>query len=272
MAVRFGHRHTCRVCGTENSTFHKLSNRKAYECARCGNHLYPCAGTILEDSRTPLQLWFYAIYLFSISKNGVSAKELQRALGVTYKCAWRIARQIRSLMEKADGGLGTILRGHVESDEAFIGGVAKGKGRGPYAGGNKTVVLGMKERGGRLVTKVIEAANTANLKAAFEQHIAPGSIVSTDEAKAYNLVAEGDWTHLQVNHSEKDYAHFDYRSNETAHVNSVENFWKHFKASVRGTHVHISKKHMDKYLAEFTFRANQRELGNAMFDALIAAL
>ena len=272
MDVRFGLRHTCHKCGVVDATFHRLENRKAYCCAHCGDHLYPCAGTIFEDSRTPLQVWFYAIYLFTVSRNGVAATELQRALGVTYKCAWRMARQIRSLMEKADDGANTVLSGHVESDETFVGGVARGKGRGPYAGGNKTVVLGMKERGGRLVTKIIDTPNTATLKAAFDKHVAPGSVVSTDEHKGYNLVAEGDWTHLQVNHSEKDYAHYDYRSKETAHVNSLENFWKHFKASVRGTHVHVSKKHMDKYLGEFTYRANQRDLGNAMFDALIAAL
>jgi transposase-like protein len=272
MDVRFGLRHTCRKCGVVDSTFHRLQNRKAYACAHCGDHLYPCAGTIFQDSRTPLQVWFYAIYLFTVSRNGVAATELQRALGVTYKTAWRMARQIRTLMEKADDATNTILSGHVESDEAFVGGVAKGNGRGPYAGGNKTVVLGLKERGGRIVTKVIESASTAASKAEFEKHVAPGSVVSTDEAKAYGLVERDGWTHVRVNHSEKDYAHYDYRTGETVHVNGLENFWKHFKASTRGTHVHISKQHMDKYLGEFTYRANLRDLGNAMFDALIAAL
>lgn len=245
--------------------------RKAYCCAHCGDHLYPCAGTIFQDSRTPLQVWFYAIYLFTVSRNGVAAKELERALGVTYKTAWRMAKQIRDLMGKANDGDNTVLSGHVESDETLLGGQLKGYGKGSHAS-KKTIVLGLKERGGRLITKVIPNAQTPTLRAEFKKHIAPGSTVSTDEAKAYGLVGDGGWAHLTVNHSEKDYAHYDYRSKENVHVNSLENFWKHFKASVRGTHVSISPQHTNRYLREFTYRANHREMGNAMFDALIAAL
>jgi len=94
MAVRFGHRHECSTCGVV-STFHKIEGRKAYACAACGAHLYPQAGTIFQDSRTPLQIWFYAIYLFVVTRHGVSGKELQRQLGVTYKTAWRMGQQIR---------------------------------------------------------------------------------------------------------------------------------------------------------------------------------
>jgi len=271
MDVRFGLRHNCRKCGSVNATFHRLENRKAYSCASCGDHLYPCAGTIFEDSRTPLQVWFYAIYLFTVSRNGVAATELQRTLGVTYKCAWRMARQIRSLMEKADGGASAILSGHVESDETFLGGAQRGKGRGGYTG-NKTIILGLKERDGRMVTRVIPNARTSTLRDVFLRQIAPGSIVSTDEWPAYHLVKDEEWTHLTVNHSKDEWARKDEATGETASVNGVENFWKHFKASVRGTHVHISAKHTDKYLGEFTYRANHREMGNAMFDALIAAL
>jgi len=272
MDVRFGLRHTCRKCGVVDATFHRLTERKAYSCAHCGDHLYPCAGSIFEDTRTPLQTWFYAIYMFTVSRNGVAATELHRALGVTYKTAWRMAKQIRSLMEKADNREGTVLSGHIESDETFVGGASRGYGKGPYASGNKTIVLGMKERGGRMITKVIPDVTTATLRAEFEKHVAAGSTVSTDEAKAYGLVSREGWNHIRVNHSEKDYAHYDYRAKDTASVNGVENFWKHFKASVRGTHVHVSRKHMNTYLGEFTYRANHRDVGNAMFDALIAAL
>ncbi len=272
MDVRFGLRHTCAKCGVVEATFHKLQNRKAYACAHCGDNLYPCAGTIFQDSRTPLQVWFYAIYLFSVSRNGVSGMELHRTLGVTRKTGYRIGVQIRKLMDKANDQANTTLSGHIESDETFIGGAVRGQGRGPYAGGNKTVVLGMKERGGRIVTKVIPNVTTETLKAEFAKHVAPGSVVSTDEAKGYGLVTGEGHTHLRVNHSEEDYAHYDYRAKDTASVNGVENFWKHFKASVRGTHVHVSRGHMPEYLGEFTYRANHREMGNAMFDALIAAL
>jgi len=269
MAVRFGHRHTCRACGVVDATFHRLQNRKAYECAHCADHLYPCAGTIFQDSRTPLQIWFYAIYLFSVSRNGVGAKELERALGVTYKTAWRMARQIRCLMEKADGGADALLSGHIEADEAFIGGHRSGKAGRGAAG--KTVVLGLKERDGRLLAKIIPDASGASLEPIFRKHVKRGSIVSTDQWRGYTLL-KYTHNHLKVDHKAKEYARTDEASGERVHVNTVENFWGLFKASVRGTHVHISAKHMDKYLGEFTYRANHSHLGNAMFDALISAL
>jgi len=129
MAVRYGLRHTCGKCGVVDSTFHKLSDRPAYSCAHCGHHVYPGAGTVFQDTRTPLQMWFYAIYLFVATRHGVSGKELQRTLGVTYKTAWRMGDQIRKLMVEANGF--ELLKGHIEADEAFIGGRRHGKsGRG----------------------------------------------------------------------------------------------------------------------------------------------
>ncbi len=110
MSVRFGKEGACLHCGTI-TTFHRIAKRKAYAGAACGCHIYPCAGTIFEDSRTSLQIWFYAIYLFVATRHGVSGKELQRQLGVTYKTAWRMGQQIRDLMAKADGF--QMLAGHV---------------------------------------------------------------------------------------------------------------------------------------------------------------
>ena len=147
MTVRYGHRHTCGKCGVIDATFHRLENRKAYACAHCGDNLYPCAGTIFEKTRTPLQVWFYAIFLFISTRHGVSGMELHRQLGVTRKCAYRMGMQIRKLMSGADyQGLLGGLEGQVELDEAYIGGHRPGK-RGAGAAG-KTIVMGMKERGG----------------------------------------------------------------------------------------------------------------------------
>ena len=87
--VRYGERHVCDKCGV-NATFHRLANRRAWACANCGDNLYPTAGTVFQDTRTPLQMWFYAIYLFCTTRHGVSGKELQRQLGVTYKTAYRM--------------------------------------------------------------------------------------------------------------------------------------------------------------------------------------
>ncbi len=264
--VRFGERHVCEACGVE-STFHRMSNRRAWACAACGDHVYPTAGTIFQDTRTPLQVWFYAIYLFVTTRHGVSGKELQRQLGVTYKTAWRIGHKIREQMEKAD--MKVLLTGHVEIDEAYVGDKAKGvRGRGAL---NKTIVMGFKQRGGKLVTEIIPNIKMSTLQAATLANVAPGTVVSTDELHSYGLLSIEGFTHVAVKHGKKQWAMFDVKTQELHHTNNLESFWRLFKASVRGTHVSISRKHMQRYLDEFTFRANHRQEVNGMFDRLIAA-
>ncbi len=267
MEVRFGLRHTCGKCGTE-TTFHKITGRRAFACAACGDHLYPCAGTIFEDSRTPLQTWFYAIYLFIATRHGVSGKELQRTLGVTYKTAWRIGHQIRSLMEKADGF--EMLKGHVELDEAYVGGRRSGK-RGRGAEG-KTIVMGLAERGGKIAAEVIPNVKKETLRGVVLEKVEKGAIVSTDELYSYNLLEGDGYKHGRVKHGEKEWSYYDYRHDAVHNTNRVESFWKLFKKSVASTHIHISEKHAERYLGEFAFRSNHRHMRNAMFDLLIAAL
>lgn len=267
--VRFGDRHVCRACGVE-STFHRMTNRRAWACAHCGDHLYPTAETVFEDTRTPLQLWFYAIYLFCTTRHGVSGKELQRQLGVTYKTAWRMAKHIRLLMEQADMS-DRFLAGHVEIDEAYVGGKRSGGKRGRGAPG-KTIVMGFKERGGRMEAVVIPNVKLSTLKAETLKRVAAGSHVSTDELMSYGLLAKEGFSHIAIKHSAKEWSYFDPRTGEHFSTNSVENFWRHFKAAIRGTHIHISPQHMQTYLAEFTFRANHRDQGNAMLDAILAAM
>lgn len=169
MDVRYGMRHVCRACGTETS-FHRMSNRRAFACAHCGDHVYPTAGTVFEDTRTPLQMWFYAIYLFVTTRHGVSGKELQRQLGVTYKTAWRIGHKIRELMAGAEGF--EMLKGHVEMDEAYVGGRHPGK-RGRGAAG-KTVIMGMAERDGRVRAQVIPNIKKATLRAVTHANVSRG--------------------------------------------------------------------------------------------------
>jgi transposase-like protein len=265
--VRYGQRHVCDGCGVE-ATFHKLSERRAYSCAQCGHHVYPCAGTIFQDSKTPLQIWFYAIDLFVTTRHGVSGKELQRTLGVTYKTAWRMGQQIRDLMSKADGF--EMLQGHVELDEAYVGGHRAGK-RGRGAAG-KTIVMGLKERGGRMETVIIPDVKTNTLKSVVHDTVKIGSTVSTDELVSYGLLEGSGYKHGQVKHAEKDYSHYDYRLGEKISTNNVETFWRLFKKSVASTHIHISGKHMQRYLDEFTFRLNHREMVNGMFDLLIGVI
>jgi transposase len=270
MAVRFGGtRFDCPSCGAVETTFHKLANRRAYSCASCGHHVYLCAGTILQDTRTPLTSWFYAMYLFVTTRHGVSGKELQRQLGVTYKTAWRIGQQIRELAGKAD--MAAMLSGHVEADEAYVGGVRSGGKRGRGAPG-KTVVVGLVERGGAMKAMVAGDVKKATLRAIVNEHVEKGSVVSTDELRSYNLLTDDGYTHGAVKHGHREYAFYDHKTGVNHHVNSVESFWKLFKDSVRSTHIRISPKYMNRYLGEFTFRANHRDRVNGMFDLLVGAL
>lgn len=262
MEVRYGLRHPCAKC-LNLSTFHKLAGRPAYSCAHCGHHIYPCAGTIFQDSRTSLQSWFYAIYLFVVTRHGVSGKELQRTLGVTYKTAWRMGQQIRGLM----GTIGdfSMLQGHVELDEAYLGG-RQSRADARHDGSNKTIVMGMVERGGRVRTEVIPNVKTPTLRGVTLRNVAEGSLVSTDELRSYNLLPGDGYQHGSVKHGAHLYV------DGIHHTNNVESFWRLFKKSVASTHIHISQKYAQRYLDEFTFRSNHREKRNAMFDLLIAAL
>jgi len=158
----------CPSC-KKQSKMHRIAKRRAYACQWCGDHIYPCVGTVFEKSRTPLTKWFYAMYLFTASRHGVPARELERQLGVTYKCAWRMAHELRKLMAMADfkgpmGGEGK----HVEVDETLVGGVLKNRGRGHKGMGsyrdNKTMVLGIVERDGNVRAGVIPTDSLAYLE------------------------------------------------------------------------------------------------------------
>jgi transposase-like protein len=267
MEIRHGLRHVCRKCG-KDSTFHRLAVTRAFACSHCGDHVHPTAGTILQDSRTSLQSWLYCMYLFIATRHGVSGKEIQRTLGVTYKTAWRMGTQIRDLMDKSNDF--EMLKGHIEADEGFVGGRRSGQ-RGRGAAG-KTIVLGIKQRGGRLNTEVIKDTKKATLRGIVNETVEKGSIVSTDEYESYNLLRGDGYQHGAVDHGRKEYPWTDRVTGTTHHVNHVKSFWKLFKDSINSTHIHISQKHMDRYSGEFEFRSNRRQMKNAMFDLLIAAL
>lgn len=237
---------TCQNC--ERKDFYHVKGRKSYAC-KCGYQVSPTEGTIFHKSSTPLTLWFHAIFLMSQSKNGVAAKELERQLGVTYKCAWRMAKQIRLLMSDDDGPLGD--KEIVELDETYIGGKAKGKrGRGAA---KKTPVFGAVERDGKIKTKVVLNVRKLTLMPLIKDMVTDSSVIVTDESNSYNDVKKLGHLHESINHSKGQYVDGD------VHTNTIEGFWSQFKRSVHGTYHSVSKKHLQLYLDEFSFRYSHRK-------------
>lgn len=259
MQTRYGMMHVCRKCERE-AKFYRVSSQRAYACQWCGNHLYPCVGTPFEASRTPLQLWFYAIYLFSTSRHGVPAKELQRQLGVTYKAAWRMGHEIRKHMAFVDGD--APLSGDVEVDETMVGGKRPGK-RGRGAAG-KTVVFGMIQRDGDVMAKVVPDVKRRTLHPIIEANVEKGSTIHSDELRSYETLDKKGYKHETVNHGLKQYVR------DVCHTNTIESFWSRLKQSIHGTHIHTSKKHLGKYVGEFEYRFNCRKNAEKMFSELVS--
>ncbi len=264
--VRYGNPIECPKCAKQGD-FYKLRKIPAWACPRCGHHIHPMQGTPFARTRTPLQKWFYAMYLFTTTRHGVSAKELQRQLGVTYKTAWRMGHELRKYMGIVDGD--PPLGGVVEADEVYIGGKKHGKRRSKGTTGRatigKTAVLGIYERGGPVMTHVIKDASTASLVPPIVANVEKGSTIHTDEWHPYKRLAKEGYTHQFVSHRRKEYVR------GSSHTNSLDGFWALFKRSVRGTHVWISSKHVEKYLGEFEFRHNMRHTPEIMFDRLLFA-
>jgi len=236
--------------------YSRVRKRKCYSHQSTKHQIHPLKDTIFEKSSTSLTLWFHAIFLFSTSKNGVSAKELERQLGVTYKCAWRIAHQIRTLMEQGTNP----LTGIVEVDETYVGGRRRGvAGRGAKG---KTSVVGLVERGGDLRAYATENVNSTTLTKLITDNVSRDAQIMTDEFAGYKFISRIN-DHETVAHGKKQYV----RGN--VHTNTVEGFWGQLKRSVRGTYVHVSKTHIQSYINEFSFRYNLRASSVPIFEVLL---
>lgn len=256
--TRFGQGHKCPKC-ERPSKWYRIKAEQAFSCQWCGHHLHPTVGTIFEQSRTPLQLWFFAIFLFTTTRNGVSAKELQRQLGVTYKTAWRIGHKIREHMAAVDGD--NMLGGVVEIDETYVGGYR----RGGQGGKGKAVVLAMVERGGDVHTVVVPDRKSKTLIPEIVKTVELGAEIHTDEHTGYQILSEtDDYEHMTVDHSKEEYVG---PSGET--TNTIEGFFSQLKRTIEGTHIWVSKKHLGKYAKECEFRYNRRKVSSSMLPDLL---
>jgi transposase-like protein len=245
----------CPHCGSEKVTY--LAKNRVWKCYT--GHSMPKfslkTGTVFEDSPLGLDKWLPALWLVVNCKNGISSCELARDLGVTQKTAWFMAHRLRFAL--TEGGFG-LLSGEVEADETFIGGKARNmhlterKHRITGTGGkDKTAVMGILQRGGKVRTAVVPNRKKSALQAEVRKHVEAGAALYTDALLSYEGL-EGDYAHKVIDHAVQ---YVDGR----VHTNGLENFWSLLKRGIGGTYVSVEPFHLFRYLDEQTFRYNYRK-------------
>ena len=257
----------CPKC-EKPSKFFRIEGRSAYGCQYCGHHVYPTAGTIFHKSTTSLQLWFWAIYLISSTRCGISAKQLEREIGVTYKTAHRMFKQIRTLLTEDV----PRLSGEVEMDETFIGGKPRAADRRRIAEQHnpryrdmkrKQIVFAAIERGGSVRAEVVPDRTKPTLTKKAKEFVLPEAMIYTDEWPLYVGLGREFKGHKRIKHKQRVYVEGDVTTN------TIESFFALFKNSVRGAHHSVSTKYLPNYLDEYTFRWNRRKEPETIFWTIL---
>jgi len=269
---RYGNEDNCRDCLQElrwpdgvacprcgSMSISRYQDKYVFDCNSCRYQFSVTSGTIFHDSHLPLWKWFLATYMMCEAKKGVSANQIKRTIGISYKTAWYLCHRIRKTMSN---GSHELLKGIVEVDETFVGGKTKGFGHG-YKG-NKKAVAGAVERDGEARLQTIPDTTRKTLHSFIDNHVAPDTeAIYTDEWPAYNGIADADTRHETVNHSADEWVRGD------VHTNTVEGIWSLFKRSVVGSYHKVSHKHLDSYLDELEWRFNNRDNPYLFRDTLL---
>ncbi len=257
VALRWSDGVTCPHCESKRVSF--LKSRRIWKCLDCRKQFSVKVGTIFEDSPISLDKWLCALWLKANSKNGISSYEISRDLGVTQKTAWFMTHRINCAMQTKTFAK---LSGTVEADETFVGGLARNMHRERRnrvitgtGGKNKTAVMGLLERNGEVIAKVIPDMTRTTIQQIVRDNVQKGSDLFTDAHKGYRGLNR-DYNHQAVDHL------VEYVRGQV-HTNSIENFWSLWKRCIKGTHIHLSEKHMLRYLDEETFRYGNRTLNDA---------
>lgn len=271
----------CPKCGREQVPFRKYATaqgRQSWTCTQCGHHVHPTSGTIFQGSSTSLTLWYYAMYLVTSTRCGISAKQLERQIGVSYKTAWRMLNKIRNQLMTEDD---EPLSGEVEADETYIGGKprasdtyrarqrAKAEGHpwktSGYARKATTTVFAAVERGGRVRATVVPDSSSKTLGQAVERYVLPESVLFTDEWQSYLQVGKKFTAHHRIRHAEAIYVSGD------VHTQTIEGFFSNLKRGISGVYHSVSSKWLQGYLNEYAWRYNERSnTTRSMFDSLLA--
>ena len=257
----------CEKCKQKRKHY-RIAGRPVYSCDHCGTQVSPMAGTIFEHSSTSLRLWYYAIYLMGSTRCGISAKQIQRETGVTYKTAWRMFKQIRSLLSEPDMQLEGSA---VEVDEMYHGGRAKGKRGRPGVGDRKKIpVVGIAQRStegriGKVVAMTTPDVKKHTVMGFIKEKVLPKSTIFTDEFAVYDNLDNhrNGYVHHRINHTAKVYVMGD------IHTNTIEGFWSLVKRGIGGVYHQVSQKYLQTYLNEYSFRYNRRDQGNLIFTSIL---
>lgn len=251
--IRWGGKPRCPKC--EGNTVYALKNGKQYKCRSCDRKFSVIVGTVFENTKLPLSKWMIAAYLLTSNKKGISSLQLARHIQVTQKTAWFMLHRIREMIKNKSLHM---LRGTVEVDETFVGGKNKNRhynkrkkniqGRSWV---DKTPVLGMLQRGGKVISMSVPDVTINTLCSKVIEHVQAGNILMTDEWSSYKPL-ENIYDHRKVEHGRGQYV------NGNTHTNTIEGYWSHVKRTIFGTYHLVSRKHMDRYCGEFDFRYNYR--------------
>lgn len=251
----------CPKCG-KATKFHRIKSRAAYSCQYCGHQVYPTAGTIFHKSTVNLQMWFWAIFLLSSTRCGISAKQLEREIGVSYPTAHRMFKLIRTLLSQEGD---PILKGKVEVDESAGGGKVRAgdsrRGLAQIKKANRPTIWGAVERGGRVRAKVVKSRGTLDVEGPIYTHVLPAAMIFTDEWKGYNQqrLAEHFRGHRRIRHEDRIYVDGD------VHTQTIEGFFGLLKNGIRGVYHSVSSRYLQSYLDEYAFRYNARKQARPMF-------
>jgi transposase-like protein len=254
-SVRWPHGPVCPHCGAVENQY-PISGKSArpglHECGHCHEQYTVTVGTVFERSKVSLDKWMLAAGLMASSKKGVSSKQIERMLGVTYKTAWFMTHRLREAM-KAGGGLLGGSGGIVEADETFVGNKPH-RGKKPRGGfAHKHAVFSLVERNGGVRSFHVPNVTAATLGPIIKEHMSNKSFLMTDDAGQYRILGPVSVGHDTVHHMRKEYV----RGN--VHTNTVEGFFSIFKRGIYGVYHHVSEQHLHRYTSEFDFRYNYRE-------------
>jgi transposase-like protein len=253
----------CPRC--ESTKISRIVKRRQFDCDSCRYQFSVRVESLFHDSKLPLWKWFLAVYLMIESKKGISANQLKRTLGVSYKTAWYLCHRIRAAMVDESGDM---LHGIVEADETYVGGKTGGyrdkKEAARHRRDNKTVVLGAVERGGRVRLRVAPDATSASVKGFLKDVVSDDAeAIFTDSHRSYRGIADHNTRHEYVDHSRDEWVR------GQVHTNTVESVWSLFDRSVIGSYHKLSVKHLPAYLDEAAFRWNNRHNPYLFRDTLL---